>query len=482
MRDMLLVLNFDNDFSRVVARKLRSEHVYCKVVPHHITPAEVQRQNPAGLILAGGVTGRGGQGGSLDDRLLDLGLPVLALGSAARTLCESRGGQRLDLVFERRVAPIAYAALPLFAGIEPGERWLEHARHLALPAGFVPAAEAEGYIVGFAHQEKPLFGLQFQIEQNDPDGLTMLSNFALGICGCTPWWGTEAFVERAKEEIHRVSEGGQALCAVSGGLDSTVCALLAHQAIGERLHCMLVDTGLLRQGEAESICQSLAGLGLSVRCVTRQAEVLAALSGLTDTNAKVAAVQAVVAAALQETAAQIGGCAVLIQGTNYTDVMLRQLPAAETEKLGGMRIYEPLRELFRDEVLRVGELLELPTETLHRQPFPFAGLAVRIFGAVTTATLATVRAVDAVLSEEVAAAGLERKLWKYYGALAPEPGAPADEMVALLRAVNVNDTGVTPARLPYDLLERAVARILKEVPGIARVLYDVTPATRIETQ
>jgi GMP synthase (glutamine-hydrolysing) len=473
---MVLVLSFDNDFARIIARKLRSEHVYCKVTPGDIDLAEVQRQNPAGLVLVGGVVARGRQGpGGMDVRMLDMGLPLLALGSAARTLCEAMGGERGEGTIEKKAATVTYAPIPLFAGIETGERWLEHAHDLRLPEGLVPAAEAEGITVGFAHTQKPLFGLQFQIENNDPDGLTMLSNFVLGVCGCTTWWSTEAFVERAKEDIHHLSEGQGALCSVSGGLDSTVCALLAHQALGERLHCVLVDTGLMRRDEARRTQQDLQALGLRVTLADRRAETLQALAGCGRIGAKQQAVRGVLTQTLQAEALALGGCHMLLRGTNYTDIMLREEPGPPQEdSCGSMRILEPLRDLFRDEVYRAGELLAVPPQILHRQPFPFTGLAARVWGEVSASQLDLLREADDIFAQEIEQAGQERKLWKYYAALAPMPGE-GDTYQVLLRAVYKKDVGTAPARIAYDLLERTVERILAQ-PGIARVLYDITPS------
>ncbi len=475
MRDLILIVNIDHDFSRIIAHKLRNEHIYCKVVPSQTDLASVQQENPSGIILAGGVTARRGAAQTLDARILEMGLPVLALGSAARTVCEVLGGHRRDEEIAQRAARVSYSDIVLFDGVEPGERWLEHVHDLALPDGVTPIAEAEGFTLGFAPQDKPVYGLQFQIEQNDPDGLAVLSNFALKVAGCTPWWFTEAFAERAKAEIHKAAGNSEALCAVSGGLDSTVCALLAHAALGDRLHCVFVDTGLFRQGEAEATCAELGALGLPIHCVQKRAETLGALSGLTDMEAKRNAVHEVVMHALAEAAETQGGCKLLLSGTTYTDIIVGGRQAQnEGASLGGMRIVEPLRELFRDEVRALGALLELPEDLRYRQPFPLAGLAARIFGEVTAERVDTLMAADAIFKREIVAAGLDRKLWKYYAALSSTPGAPAEEWVVLLRAVTETAAGMMPARLPYDLQDRTVDAIAQTVPGISRIVYDIT--------
>ncbi len=477
MRDLMLIINMDHDFSRIIAHKLRNEHIYCKVVPGSTDSSGVQQENPSGIILAGGINARRGAAQMLDARILEMGVPVLALGSAARTVCEVLGGRRMEEEIAQRTAPIGYADIALFDNVEPGDRWLEHVHHLALPDGAVPIAKTEGFTIGFARQDKPVYGLQFQIEQNDPDGLAVLSNFALKVAGCTPWWFTEAFAERAKAEIHKAAGDGEVLCAVSGGLDSTVCALLAHAAIGERLHCVFVDTGLFRQGEAEASCAELGALGLPVHCVQKRAETLGALDGLSDMEVKRNAVHAVVMHALEEAAEELGGCKLLINGTTYTDIIVGGRKAqAEGASCGAMRMMEPLNELFRDEVRAVGALLQMPEDMLHRQPFPLAGLAARIFGEVTAERVDTLIAADAIFTREIAVAGLERKLWKYYAALSSTPGASAEELVVLLRAVTETAAGMMPARLPYDLQDRAADAITQALPSITRVMVDITRA------
>lgn len=483
MRDMVLVLNFDSHFGVTVARRLRGEHIYCKLVPKDITPAEVQAENPSGLILAGGVTGRSDQQRAFDSRLLEMGLPILALGSAARTLCEMLGGTRSEALVQRRAVSVTYAEKPLFSGLEAGERWIEHAHELLLPEGYESIVQAENCIVGFAHTEKPIFGLQFQIESNDPEGLTILSNYAMNICKCTSWWSSEAFIERAQEELLRVIGEGSALCSVTGGLDSTVCAALAHRTVQERLHCVLVDTGLLRQGEAQWIVQQLGeSLGVAVQRVDVRQQVMEALRGVVDVAQKQALIKQIILETLEQEAARIGDAMVLLRGTNYSDIVL-SLEAVDASALNSkLSMVEPLRDLFRDEVCRVGEQLELPNMLLARQPFPDAGLAVRVFGELTQQRLQTVRTADAILTEEIVAAGLDRKLLKYFAVLAQMPEGESEGQVVLLRAVQRSDSLTMPARLPYDLLERVVGRILKEVPDIARVVYDVTVSLNVQVE
>ena len=488
MRDMVLVLSFDPGFANNVARLLRGEHVYCKLVPRDITLEQVQRENPRGLILAGGVTSRGERRQeceALDKRLLRGDLPVLALGSAGRTLCEVEGGTQRSEGIEKRAVTVTYTESPLFAGVEAGERWLEHSHDLELPQGYAPVAEAEGSVVGFAHAERPLYGLQFQVEKNDPDGIAILLNFALGVCKCSAWWEEGAFVERAIGELYYEIGQGEAICSVTGGLNSTVCALLTEKAVPGRLHCVLVDTGLLRQDEPEWVAGQLAELGLRVHRVDARARTVEALAGVVDAARKCDAVRRVIAGALEAEAERIGDVTALVRGTNYTDIVQaasQDERSACEEPQSRLGVLTPLSELFRAEVYRVGELLELPVALLQRQPFPDGGLAVRVFGEVTPERLHTLRAAEAILETEIEQAGLARKLWKYYATLAQMPEGEIAGQVVLLRAVQQSEMTANPARLPYDLLERVVERIQREVPGIARVMYDVTSAVHTRNE
>ena len=488
MQDMILVLSFDPSFASNVARMLRGERVYCKLVPRDVTLEQVQRENPRGLILAGGVTSREERRREceeLDKRLLRAGLPVLALGSAARTLCDVEGGAQRGEVIEKRAVTVTYTQDPLFAGIETGERWLEHSHDLALPPGYAPVAEAEGSVVGFVHAERPVYGLQFQVEKNDPDGIAILLNFALGVSGCTAWWEESTYMERAKEDLRRAIGEGRAVCTVTGGLNSTVCALLAERAVPGKIHCVLVDTGILREGEPEWVVERLTELGLRVHRADARARAAEALAGVVDSARKCAAVRQVIAEVLEAEAERIGGVTVLLRNTNYSDIV--QAASQDEgdvcdEPRSRLAVAAPLSELFRGEVCRVGELLELPAALLQRQPFPDAGLTVRVFGEATPERLHTLRAAEAILEAEIEEAGLARKLWKYYAALAQMPEGEIAGQVVLLRAVQHSEMTANPARLPYDLLERVVERIQREVPGIVRVMYDVTSAAHTRNE
>ncbi|MEG0766431.1 MAG: GMP synthase (glutamine-hydrolyzing) [Clostridia bacterium] len=479
MRDMILVLDFDGVNSAAVARKLRAERIYCKIIPVDTTLETVREQDPSGLILVGG-TGEGITDGAptFDARLLTMGLPLLALGSAARLLCLAMGGALQGVMLDQSIATVTYADLPIFKGIAPGERWFARAERLQLPEALTSVAEADGCTVAFTGVDQPLFGLQFHIERNDPDGMAMLSNFALTICECTTWWSAEAYVERAVSELKRVVGDGAALCAMSGGIDSSVCALLAHQALGKQAQCIFVDTGLMRKDEGDQIEWFYRGqLGLELTRVNARDRFLRRLTGIKDAAQKREIVQDEFRNVLLEEAAKNPQADVLVQGTNYSDILSSMNLNEQTLRQAAQfrTVIEPVRELFKDEVRRVGELLGLPAAIIHRQSFPGAGLAVRIVGEVNPGKLELLRAADAILREEIAASGQEKRLAQYFAVLGELPDAELGNMI-VLRAVHLGESGALAARLPYDLLERVVERIHQEIPGVRRILYDLTPS------
>ncbi len=481
MRDMVLILSFDGANGRSVARKLRAERVYCKIVPADIAPEEVQNQEPLGLILAGSSQGALSLPG-FDPQILEMGLPVLAMGDAAAAVCGLLHGQAADTYLEQSAAPVTYAAgLPLFEEVAEGERMMTFVRPLTLTEDLVPAAWARDAVIGFSHAEKRLYGLQFQVEQNDPDGLMILANFAMKVCGCTPWWDSAAFIQRAVDEIRRVVGEGTALCAISGGVDSGVCAMLGHKAIGARLKCIFVDTGLLRKGEGDFVMAFYRDtLGLNIVRVDAADRFLRELSGITDPVRKGQTATRLLQEILNAEVAKTPEVNVLLEGTNYSDYAVS--PMSETTISMGARsrkatLVEPVRELFKDEIRRVGEEMGMPAELTSRQPFPAAGLALRILGDVTSQRLNVLREADFIFQEEVAQSGQGKRLWQHFAVLSDMALSGLNGMAICLRAVHASESSAAiAARLPYDLLERAAGRILKALPQVVRVVYDLTPS------
>ena len=248
MSDLLLILNYDASGSRAIARALRAEHIYCKIVTPDISAEDVSAQQPRGLILAGGVNGA--VPGGIDPGLLSGAWPVLALGDAAVMLCKRLGGDAMETALCGKVAPVSFVPCPLTEGLESCERMLRSVRRLRLPASARVLAQSQEETVGFMHDLLPIYGIQFSLESNDTDGMQLLLNFSLNVCGCTRWWNFDGYMERAVEEIRAAVGDGQAICALTGGLDSAVAAMLAHRALGGRLQCIFIDTGLMRENEA----------------------------------------------------------------------------------------------------------------------------------------------------------------------------------------------------------------------------------------
>lgn len=493
--DWILVVDFGGTQAQSTARKLRGEHVYCEIETSETAYERVARDKPKGLLFAGGVT----NGMGIDARLLALNMPVLALGACARYLCVAMGGRTLGAQIERATAQITFTDSPLFDGLMESDRFFERVDALELPPECKPIAySADGAFSAFSNEEKLMYALQFYPETHDPDGLRILSNFARAICGCEPWWSVGAFERDAIAKIREDVGGGSAFIAISGGVDSSVCAALMHKAIGDRLKCIFVDTGLMRQGETELVRDVFANqLGLDIRIIDARERFYAALRGVTSADDKRDIVAHEMMHVMSDEAARVGKIDCLAQGTIYPDVLtairLDGGSAADADALMDhiefTKLIEPLRTLFKDEVRVLGEQLGMPSEMIRRQPFPEAGLAVRIMGEATPDRIEILRRADAIFREEIADAGLDRRVWQYFAVLTGimtngmRGGAHLTENTVALRAVSSQDAISAYAyRLPYDLLERVVTRVTGEVPGICRVLYDITgkPPAMIE--
>lgn len=478
MRDMLLVVGVEDVYAQSITRKLRGEGYFCQMVPPDTSVIQLQQLNASGLILAA-TTQKNAEVEKLDMRLLELGIPVLAMGECATHVNTTLGGTEGDAMVLQDAIRITYdAKTPLLHELEATDRWFERLQELHLAEGLHPIAlTPEGQEVGFANEERCLYSLQFLIERNDPDGMTILRNFARDICHCTPWWTLQAVIDRSVMEIRENCGEGRLLCLVSGGLDSSVCARLAVQAVGERAVCVLVDTGMLREGEAEGVLHLFReDLHIDVRHIDAREETMLALSGMEKSTDKTQAVEGVYEQIVTRVAQEMGDVQLLVQGTNYSDLSHGSVPLAEQEEAvcGRLRTLEPLRELFKEEVRQLGELLGLPETLLQRQPFPSAGLALRLTGVIDARRIALVRRADAIVREEIEQSGQDRRLSKYFALMMPMPVGQAQGDIIVVRAVQYSEHGANAARLPYDLLERVVQRVREELPQVLRVLYDVT--------
>lgn len=476
MRDMVLVLNFNDTASRTITRKLRSERVLCKIIPGTTDPETILRQEPMGLVLACGMSKA--PSAPPHPGLFQLDMPMLALGGAAGQMLASLGGALGNEAIDSGLQYIEYPAHPLFDGIESGDRMVSGLRPCHLPGGLRPLGTCNGQVIGFLHKEKPLMGLQLELEQSDMEGSRMLRNFAIDICGCTPWWDDDAFVTRAVEEIRRITAGGTAVCAMTGGLDSGVSALLGFRALGEKLRCIFVDTGLLRENEAESFLAFYREkLGMNILCIHAQDRFLSALKGVEDPARKRNIIGLTMQQVLNEEKHRLGAYAALISGTSFNDIMFGKgdkRPVLSED----VPLIEPVRDLFKDEIRSIGNYLGIPAEVLSRQPFPGSGLALRIMGEVTPQRLQALRQCDAIFREEIKHANADKRLWQYFAVLSPLPGSE-NQTAVCLRAVHASEQNLAyAARLPYDVTENTTTRILQEVPQVQRVLYDLTPSGR----
>lgn len=475
MSDMVILIEADSKACRSMARKLRTEHIYCRILPAGASGEDVLPHEARGILLAGGDRGEAAVLPHLDS-LLATGLPVLAMGDAALALAQHLGGTLGEKAPGPDVFPVHFeSAEDLFEGITANERYIPACRCMNLSAACHPIAQTEGGILGFRAAGKSVYGLGFLPETNDPDGTQLLINFCTNICGCTLWWSHQVFMERAQEAISAACPGEtEALCAISGGIDSGVCAVLGNQAIGHRLHCLFIDTGLLRKDESEEVLSLYRDtLGLNVEIVDASQEIRAALQGISIGRAKERIIHDLLQEIIRSEVQKLPHVKVLLQGTNYADT----LDAPSDVHSDGLTIIEPVRELFKDEIRRVGEELFLPAAIIHRQPFPGSGLASRILSEVTEEKLSILREADSIFRAEVEASGQNKRLWQYYATLADDPDPTGKGFIIILRAVQVIDGNVAIAyRLPYDLLERTTESILSTLPSVARVMYDFTPS------
>lgn len=479
MRDMVVLIDLDGTACRSMARKLRAEHMYCKILPADSSAADVAAQETLGLLLAGGDSGEAAFIPHLEE-LMACGLPLMAMGDAALTVVTALGGTLGAKAAEPGVCQVHYEGdEQLFSQVEDGERFLRARRVMNLPEGATAIARTDEGVLGFRAADRPVYGLAFLPEQNDPDGVQLLINFCKTICGCTLWWSNQAFVERAREEIERVTDGGEAICALSGGVDSGVCALLGNMALGHRLHCVFVDTGLLRKDEGDKVMAFYRDqIGLNLTRVNAQEEILSALRGVTKPAEKEKIIFDRLKAVLQAEMARMPGVRVILQGTNYSDSLQTGTLFPLEKPDDQVRLVEPVRELFKDEIRLVGEELGLPSAVVQRQPFPGSGLALRILADVTQERLAVLREADAIFRAELEESGQNKRLWQYFATLADNPADPGSSYVVALRAVQVADGAAAVAsRLPYDLLEHVTKLIRERTPQVQRVLYDLTPSS-----
>lgn len=508
-RDRILVLDFGSQYTQLIARRIRERRVYCEIHPPTLPVDAVRAWRPAGLVLSGGPASVLDAGApDIDPALFELECPVLGICYGMQLMTQRLGGvvERADAhEYGRARLKPASAPCALLDGLDPPtpQVWMSHGdRVLRLPEGFdaVAGSDHSPFAV-IAHRQRPLLGLQFHPEVvHTEQGARILDNFVYGICGCRGSWTIKAFLEDALQAVRAQVGTGSAICGLSGGVDSSVAAALVHRAIGERLHCIFVDHGLLRQGEREEVERTFReGLGMPLCTVDAASLFLSALRGVSDPEEKRRIIGRLFIEVFEKEAGKIEGAKFLVQGTLYPDVIESVSvhgPSATIKShhnVGGLpermnlELVEPLRELFKDEVREAGRLLALPGAMVARHPFPGPGLAVRIIGEVDAARCETLRAADAVLVEEIRRAGLYDEIWQAFAVLLPiqSVGVMGDartyENCIALRCVSSVDAMTADwSRLPHEVLARISNRITNEVAGVNRVVYDVSskpPAT-----
>ena len=508
---MILIIDFGSQYNQLIARRVREHHVYCQIEPPDFELARIKSLQPEGIILSGGPASIYEKGSPrVDKRIFDLNIPILGICYGLQFMMDALGGE----VVRAEKREYGFAELQIrrpegiFAGIEKKTRcWMSHGDTIGrLPKGFrVTASTPNTKVAAAEHQARHFYGLQFHPEViHTPEGKKMLGNFLFRICGCKKNWTMKSFVRDAVEEIRaQVGGDGRVILGLSGGVDSSVAAVLLHQTIGPRLACVFVDNGVLRQGEAEKVQEVFKRhFHMNLRFARAKKLFLERLKGVEDPEKKRKIIGRTFIEVFEKEARKIKGVRFLSQGTLYPDIIESRSafggPSAVIKShhnVGGLpkkmnlHLVEPLKHLFKDEVRLLGKELGLPDELVWRQPFPGPGLAIRIIGEVTEKRLAILRKADFILMEEIRAANLYRKLWQSFAVLLPlkSVGIMGDqrtyEHILSIRAVTSDDAMTADwAKLPHEILGRISNRIINEVRGVNRVVYDISskPPSTIE--
>ncbi|MDT9027849.1 MULTISPECIES: glutamine-hydrolyzing GMP synthase [Rossellomorea] len=504
-QEMIVVLDFGSQYNQLITRRIREFGVYSELHPHTVTLEEIQEINPTGIIFSGGPNSVYGEDSfRCDERIFDLDIPILGICYGMQLMTMHFGG-KVERAKHREYGKAAInieKQSKLFSNL-PEEQvvWMSHGDLVVeAPAGFdVNATNPSCPIASMSNEEKGLYAVQFHPEvRHSVHGNEMLKNFVFDVCGCAGDWSMENFIEMEMDKIRQTVGDKKVLCALSGGVDSSVVAVLIHKAIGDQLTCIFVDHGLLRKGEADSVMKTFSdGFNMNVIKVDAQDRFLNKLKGVSDPEQKRKIIGNEFIYVFDDEATKLKGIEYLAQGTLYTDIIESGTATAQTIKshhnVGGLpedmqfTLIEPLNTLFKDEVRALGSEMGIPDEIVWRQPFPGPGLGIRVLGEISEQKLEIVRESDYILRDEIKKAGLDRDIWQYFTVLPDirSVGVMGDartyDYTIGIRAVTSID-GMTSdwARIPWDVLEKISTRIVNEVDHINRVVYDVTskpPAT-----
>ena len=507
---MILIVDFGSQYNQLIARRVREHHVYCQIEPPDIDFARIEALQPEGIILSGGPASIYEKGSPrVDRRVFALGVPVLGICYGLQFMMDALGGEVIRA--ERREYGFAELRIRspqgIFEGVEPRTRcWMSHGDTIGrLPKGFrVTASTANTKIAAAENPGRRFYGLQFHPEVvHTPEGKRMLGNFLFQICGCRRTWTMKSFARDAVEEIRGQVGSGKVILGLSGGVDSSVAAVLLHRAVGRQLHCVFVDNGVLREGEAQKVRDVFRKhFRINLRFARAGKLFLDRLKGIDEPERKRKIIGRTFIEVFEKEARRIQGVRFLAQGTLYPDIIESRSafggPSAVIKShhnVGGLpkrmhlSLVEPLKHLFKDEVRLLGRELGMSDELVWRQPFPGPGLAIRIIGEVTARRLDILRKADVILMDEIRAAGLYRRLWQSFAVLLPvkSVGIMGDqrtyENILAVRAVTSDDAMTADwARIPHELLGRIANRIINEVRGVNRVVYDISskPPSTIE--
>ncbi len=498
----VLVVDFGAQYAQLIARRVRELNVYSEIVPHRITAAEVAARQPSAIILSGGPKSVHVEGApSLDPAIYDLGVPILGICYGVQLIAQQLGGEvgrGMRGEYGRAELTVTDPASQLLGGLPSSHGvWMSHFDAVVrAPEGFrAVASTPDAPVAALEHAERRIWGVQFHPEVvHSPHGMEVLRRFLHELAGCEPTWTMGSIIDEQVAAVRAQVGGGKVICALSGGVDSAVAAALVHRAIGHQLVCIYVDTGLMRLNESDQIVETFRrNMGIELIHVSAGPRYFERLAGVTDPEAKRKIIGELFIRIFEEHTGGLSDAEYLVQGTLYPDVIESggsdgtAAVIKSHHNVGGLpddmtlKLVEPLRALFKDEVRRVGRELGLPDEIILRQPFPGPGLGVRIIGEVTPERVAILQHADAIVRDEIAKAGLERQLWQAFAVLADirSVGVMGDERTyahpIIIRAVTSDDAMTADwARLPYDLLETMSNRIINEVAGVNRVVYDIT--------